>query len=452
MNNQLPGQPDSSLADRAASSRLLLVADDVWPTIMAGVLALVVLIGGLGTWAATAELAGAVMADGTVVVDSYVKKVQHPQGGIVNEIRVRDGDRVRAGDLLVRLDDTITRANLQIIANQIDEIAARKARLAAERDGVSELSPPVSLVTRGDQPRVAEIMAGEQALFASRRSAMAGRKAQLGERIRQLREQIVGLESQREAKSQELALVGRELTGLYDLQTKKLVPSMKVTSLEREAARIGGERGQLVAALAEVRGRISELELQIIQIDQDLTSEVSRELRDLQTKEAELGERMGAAEDQLKRVDILSPQAGIVHQLSVHTIGGVVGPSEALMLIVPAGDALVIDAKVAPQSIDHVREGQTAMVRFTAFDLRATPEIAGVVQRVAADLTREAPTGQSYFIARIVLPEAVVARAGMLRLVPGMPAEVHIRTGDRTALSYLLKPLSDQIARAFTEP
>jgi HlyD family secretion protein len=417
----------------------------------AGLAAFVLLAGGLGGWAASASLAGAVLAPGTVVVDSNVRKVQHPAGGVVGEIRVRDGDTVNAGEIVVRLDETITRANLQVITKQLDELAVRRARLKAERDGAASVETPAALLGRQEEPELGELLAGERTLFESRRTARAGQKAQLGERIAQLREEIGGLAAQQKAKAKELELVKTELAAQEQLWAKNLVPLAKYTATQREATRLDGERAQLIAAAARAKGRISETELQIIQLDQDLKAEVSKEMREIQAKEAELIERRVAAEDQLKRIDIRAPQAGVVHQLAVHTVGGVVTAGEPIMLIVPSGDTLVIEAKIAPQDIDQVRQGLPAFVRFPAFNQRTTPELSGVVSRVSADLMREPQTDRAYYVARIALPDAEMERLGELKLVPGMPVEAYIRTGERTALSYLVKPLTDQIARAFKE-
>ena len=435
-------------ADPAGSRR---VSDSLKGHVAIGVAALLLLAGGLGGWAATAELAGAVIAQGTVVVESNVKKVQHPTGGVVGDIRVRDGDKVAAGDLLLRLDETITRANLQIVTGQLDELESRKARLVAERDGRPAIEVPAKLAKRLVEPGVKDMVAGEQALFDSRHKAREGQKAQLKERIAQLGREIEGHEAQQQTKAREISLIQKELIGLLALQQKDLVPSNKVMAMQREEARINGERAQLIASAAQARGKIAEIELQMIQLDQDLKTEVMKDLREILAKQAELNERRVAAEDQLRRIEVRSPYAGVVHQMSVHTVGGVITPSEPVMLIVPEGDALVIEAKVAPQDIDHVWPGQPAVIRFPAFNQHTTPEFKGEVQRVAADLTREPQLNQAYFVTRITLPETELKRMGALRLVPGMPAEVHIKTGERTALSYLVKPLSDQVARAFRE-
>jgi len=428
-----------------------MVRDDIRTQLIIGFGVVFLLVFGLGGWAATANLAGAVLAAGTVVVDSNVKKVQHPTGGVVGEIWVRDGDKVEAGDLVMRLDETVTRANLGVFVSQLNELAVRQARLKAERDGATSVEVPRALADRAGEHEISEIIAGERTLFESRRNARNGQKAQLKERIAQLREEINGLEAQGKAKAKEFDLIGRELHEVEKLWAKNLMPLSKLIALQRDAARIEGERAQLVAATAQAKGKITETELQIIQIDQEMRTEVMKDLREIQGKEAELIERRVAAEDQLKRTDIRAPQSGVVHQLAVHTVGGVINQSEPIMLIVPVGDALVIEAKISPQDIDHVRVGQQAFVRFTAFSQRTTPEFKGEVTRVAADLTKEAQTNQAYFVARITLPDAELKRLGQLKLIPGMPADAYIKTTDRTAISYLMKPLTDQIAKAFIE-
>jgi HlyD family secretion protein len=418
---------------------------------VAGLVALIMLGGSLGGWAVVTELSGAVVAQGMLVVDSSLKKVQHPTGGIVGELRVRDGDRVAAGDLLVRLDETLTRASLLIVLKGLDELAARQARLEAERDGAEAPAFPDDLRARAGHPDVARTIAGEQKLFDLRLTARSGQKAQLRERIAQLREEVASLEAQADVKKHEIELILRELEGVRQLWSKNLIQLNRLTALEREAVRIEGERAQLFSTMAQIRGRMTETELQVIQIDQDLRSEVAKELREIQGKTAELVERRVAAEDQLKRVEIRAPQAGMVHQLAVHTIGGVVTASEPLMLIVPDGDELTVEARVAPQNIDQLVPGQRAVLRFAAFNQRTTPEINGKVTRMSADLTQDQKTGVAFYTVRIAMPPDEIARLGGLKLVPGMPLEAFIQTGDRTVLSYLVRPLHDQIVRAFRE-
>ncbi|MFL5124833.1 MAG: HlyD family type I secretion periplasmic adaptor subunit [Microvirga sp.] len=417
--------------------------------LLGGLAVVALLAGGVGGLAATTELSGAVIAPGSLVVDSNVKKVQHPTGGVVGELRARDGDKVKAGDIVVRLDETITQANLAIVVKSLNELQSRLARLEAERDNVDAIVFPAELLARADDPELARSMTGERNLFEFRKSARAGQKAQLRERIAQLKEEIQGLTGQVAAKKRETELIGQELEGVRDLWRKNLVQIQRVTALERDAARLEGERGQLIASTAQAKGKISEIELQILQIDQDLRSEVAKDLREVQGKIAELVERKVAAEDQLKRIDIRAPQNGMVHQSTVHTVGGVITPGEAIMLIVPEADALTVEAKLAPQDIDQVRVGQTAALRFSAFSQRTTPELDGVVSRVSADLTTDQRTGAAYYVVRITLSDSEIARLEGLRLVPGMPVEAFIRTGERTVLSYVMKPFTDQITRSF---
>jgi len=419
--------------------------------VMAGVIIVLVLGGGVGGWAGTMTLSGALIAQGQVVVDSNVKKVQHPTGGIVGELRVRDGDRVKQGDILVRLDETVTRSNLAIVTKGLDELYARRGRLESERDGATEIKFTDGLIERQSDPGVAAILDGERKLFDLRSSARTGQKAQLRQRIEQLNEEIRGLKAQRESKEKEIKLIAREKEGVYDLWKQKLVPLTKITQLEREEARLEGEAGQLVAQTAQAAGKISETELQILQIDRDLASEVAKETREIDGKIGEFVERKVAAEDQLRRTDIRSPQDGTVFQSNVHTVGGVVTAGDAMMMIVPDADSLTVEAKVNPQDIDQVRDGQTALLRFSAFNQRTTPEIFGKVTRISADASSDQRTGQTYYTVRLAMPADEVAKLGEVKIVPGMPVETFIQTGDRTMISYLAKPLHDQLMRMFRE-
>jgi len=295
------------------------------------------------------------------------------------------------------------------------------------------------------------VMESESKLFELRRSARQGQKAQFRERIDQLQEETRGLVAQQAAKDQELGLIGRELAGVKELWAKNLIQLTRLTALEREQARLQGERGQLVASAAQIKGKIAETELQIIQVDQDLSSDVAKEMREIEAKIGEFVERKVTAEDQLKRIEIRAPQDGTVFQSAVHTVGGVIAPGDTIMLIVPNADNLIVEAKVNPQDIDQLQLGQKAMLRFSAFNQRTTPEIAGAVARISADTTTEQRTGQSYYLVRVAMPPQEVARLGEVKLLPGMPVEAFIQTGERTVLSYLMKPLHDQFMRSFKE-
>ncbi|ACA17722.1 type I secretion membrane fusion protein, HlyD family [Methylobacterium sp. 4-46] len=411
-----------------------------------------VLVGGVGGWATFTQISGAVIAPGQLVVESDVKKVQHPTGGVVGELLVQDGDPVKAGDVLIRLDETQTRAGLDILLKALDELSARRARNEAERDGAGGITFPADLLQRAKaDATAARLIDGETKLFTSRVNAREGQKAQLRERLAQLQQEIGGLTQQASAKEREIAFIGSELKGVRELYAKNLVQLPRLNALERDATRLEGERGQLLASTAAQRGKMSEIELQILQIDQDMRTEVGKELAEIRSKWSELVEKRVAAEDQLKRVELRAPQDGIVHQMTVHTIGGLVTPNEPAMLIVPSSDRLALEVKIQPHDIDNVRFDQKAVLRFSAFNQRTTPEIDGQVTRVSADVTTDPKTGASFYTARISVPDDQRARLGAVRLVPGMPVESFIQTGERTVLSYLTKPLTDQITKAWRE-
>jgi len=410
-----------------------------------------VLTVGLGGWASTQEISGALIAPGQIVVESNVKKVQHPTGGVVGELLSRDGDRVKSGQIVIRLDDTVTKANLAIVTKNLDGALARAARLEAEQRGLDKLAFPPQLISRASDPDVAGVMASESKLFDVRVNGLAGHKAQLRERVTQLNEEIGGLAAQEKAKDEEIALVQKELEGVRDLYNKHLIQISRLTTLERDAARLNGERAQYIASRAQAKGKITETELQIIQVDKDVVSEVSKDLRETNDKIGELIERKVTAEDQLRRVDIRAPQDGIVEQTTVHTVGGVITAGDTVMLIVPQSDDLQVEAKVSPQDIDKLQVGQKTLLRLSAFNQRTTPELNGTVSRVSPDVTTEQRTGQSYYTIRVSMPPEEIARLGEAKLIPGMPVEAFVQTGERTVISYLMKPLHDQFMRAFRE-
>ncbi|MEM7777864.1 MAG: HlyD family type I secretion periplasmic adaptor subunit [Pseudomonadota bacterium] len=415
----------------------------------AGALISAVLIVGVGGWAAMANLAGAVIASGQIMVDTNIKKVQHPTGGVVGEIMVRNGDRVAAGDVVVRLDATQTRAALAIVVSQLTELTGRKARLIAERDGAETITFPVGF--RTSSPHSKHVAAGETTFFSARRRMISSQKRQLDERIGQLAQEIKGLSSQRDAKARELTLVRAELKRVASMYERNLTPVTRVLAMQRDETRIAGEHGSLVSQIARAKGQIAETRLQRLTIDQTVQSDAQKELRDIEGQMAELRERKVAAEDQLKRIEIRAPQSGIVHELTVHTVGGVINAAEPLMLIVPSGDRLVIEIRVTPADIDQVHIGQTAMLRFSAFNQRTTPEVPSHVIRVGADLSQDPTSGESFYLVRVRVDAQAMKKLGELKLVPGMPVEVFIQTEERSALSYVVKPLTDQFARAFRE-
>src|SRR6202045_3339175 len=419
--------------------------------LLVGLSVVILLAGGLGGWASTAQISGALIAPGSIVVESNVKKVQHPTGGVVGEVRAKDGMFVKAGDIVVRLDDTVTKASLAIVVKPLDGLGARAARLEAEQRGLDKLAFPRMLLDRADDPDVKNVMVSESKLFDVRVTGRIGQKAQLRERVTQLNEEIAGLAAQEKAKDQEIALVEKELAGVRSLYDQHLVQLSRLTTLERDTARLNGERAQYVASRAQAKGKITETELQIIQVDKDMVSEVSKDLRETNDKIGEFVERKVTAEDQLRRVDIRAPQDGMVLQSTVHTVGGVITASDAIMMIVPQADDLQVEAKVNPQDIDKLQIGQKTLLRLSAFNQRTTPELNGVVTRVSPDVTTDQRTGQSYYTIRVSMPPEEVARLGDVKMIPGMPAEAFVQTGERTMLSYLMKPLNDQLMRAFRE-
>jgi HlyD family secretion protein len=419
--------------------------------LIVGLTVVVLLAGGLGGWAATAEISGALIAPGSIVVESSVKKVQHPTGGVIGELRAHDGDIVKAGDVVVRLDDTVTKANLAIVTKNLDALWARAARLEAEQRGADKVVFPAMLLDRADDPDVKNLMTSETKLFEVRTTGRTGQKAQLRERITQLNEEIGGLNAQEQAKNQEIALVDKELVGVRSLYDQHLVQLTRLTTLERDGARLAGERAQYIASRAQARGKITETELQIIQVDKDMVSDVSKDLRDTNDKIGEYIERKVTAEDQLRRVDIRAPQDGMVEQSTVHTVGGVIAAGDAIMMIVPQADDLQVEAKVNPQDIDKLQIGERTLLRLSAFNQRTTPELNGVITRVSPDVTTDQRTGQSYYTIRVSMPPEEIARLGEVKLIPGMPVEAFVQTGNRTMLSYLIKPMHDQLMRAFRE-
>ncbi|MGZ5871933.1 MAG: HlyD family type I secretion periplasmic adaptor subunit [Bradyrhizobium sp.] len=439
-NDNTPGESLTLRAGRAFEHEL---RTGLRVLLVAGVLA--------GGWIVLMPLAGAVVVPGNLVVQSNVKTIQHPTGGVVAEIAIHNGMRVGIGDLLVRLDATQAQASLQMVSKQLNEVRARIARLVAERDGLLQLQAPAELAARSGEDAIKTLLASEDSLFKARANARRSQTDLLQSRVSQLGEEITGLDAQVASKTKQLELIAGELSGVQDLYDKRLVPLARLTTLQRESARIEGERGQLMSAIAETKSKIGEAQLQIVRIDQDFRTDVVKELGETQGKEAQLVERSVAARDLLDRIEIRAPASGVIHQLSAHTIGGVIRAGDAIMEVVPDTDDLLIEARLQPSDIDQVRTGQTAFIRFSAFNQRVTPQLTGVVSYVSADTSRDQQTNVPYFTVRVLLPEDERRRLAGLQLVSGMPAEVFMQTGSRTMMSYLLKPITDQMQRAFVE-
>lgn len=411
----------------------------------------IALVCGIGGWAATTELSSAVIGEGVIVVDGDVKKVQHLTGGIVSELLVSENDHVTAGQVLIRLDGTTTRANLSIVESTLAQLYARRARLKAERIGADSFEVEENIRDLTSSTSAEKLLDGEQKLFDSRRTALIGMKSQLASRKDQLGEQVKGLVVQINATNDALALIEQELEGIDTLYKKGLVTLQRLNTLKRARADLQGNSGQEIAAKAEAEGKAIEIDRQSIQLDEDRRSEIAKDLTDVEAQIAEYEERRGTAVDQLHRLDITAPLTGRVHELSVHTVNGVIDPGQTLMLVVPENNELTVQAKVATRDIDQVHVGQSVDVRFSAFDQRTTPDVAGEITSIAPDIVKDERTGISYYPLRVKPKAESIAKLKTTKLYPGMPAEVFIKIGDRTVISYLTKPLTDQMQHVFRQ-
>ena len=417
-----------------------------------GVLGLVILIGGFGTWAATANISGAIITQGRVAVESNRQVVQHPDGGVVDSIRVREGDQVEAGDVLLMLDESVLRAEATIIEDQLLEISARTARLEAERDGEDEIVFSGEILAAAEtDAEIADAVEGQRNLFVARRESTQTQIEQLDRRKDQIGDQIDGVESQREALARQLSFIEEELTAQQSLLDRGLAQAPRVLSLQREEARLLGEVGELTAAVAESEGRIIENDIEIARLRAQVREQAITELRDLRFREVELAERFRALQDQLSRLAIVAPVAGVVYDLQVFGERAVITPAEPVLYIVPQDRPLVIQTEVEPIHIDQVFPGQPVTLRLPAFDARTTPELQGRVVRVSPDAFTDEATRRTYYSAEVLPEEGEIDKLNDQPLLPGMPVEAYLRTEDRTPLEYLTKPLTDYLVRAFRE-
>ncbi len=407
------------------------------------------LFGGFVLFTSFVSIAGAIVATGTVTVESRYQAVQHRDGGIVKKILVSNGDRVAAGDVLIELDDTTTKATRDVVAQRVNDLEIQEARLTAERDRKDDFALPAG--TDPEKQQTKKLIRSQRSLFKARRAAHMGEISVLTQRLGQLQREITGLRSQLAARKKEYAINSEELAAVMPLFERGYVNQQRIAPLKREAARLEGERGRLEAQIAKMDGVISETELRIAQTKKEFTQQVVDELQRVQANLAEQRESLKAQADTLARVQIRAPQAGIVHALSVNTEGGVITPASTIAQIVPEGDNLQVEARLEPRDIDKVRPGQTAVINFTAFNARTTPRLDGSVIKVsAAELLNE--RGTPYFTAQIEIPATELPKLGSgRRLLPGMPADVFIETQSRSILSYFLRPLTDAMSRAMRE-
>ena len=427
--------------------------DRSYRSIVTGALASVLLVAGIGGWAVTTHLSSAVVTQGSVVVASDLKAVQHSDGGIVGDIRVRNGDRVQAGDIVMSFDDQLLQSSRALIDDQLIAGEARLARLTAEHDGLSTLMLSNELVDRSDEEKIETALSSQRVAMTARREAREGQVATYREQIAQLDQEIVGMEIQRAAAEEQVELIDHELAKLEPLFAKGMTTETRITSLKRERSTISGSIGAYHSQIAVTRGKISEIELAILQLEKSFRENVANEISTLAPEITQLKERRAAVDLNLARVFVRAPADGYVHQLAVHTIGGVVQSGATLMQIVPEADNLLISATIAPKDVNHVTVGQKATLVIGAFDQKTMPKLDAHVTYVSADLKTDAASGMGYYEVRAELDEnaALQLSERNLALLPGMPSEVYIETGDRTAAEYLLEPLTKQLRTTFRE-
>ncbi len=422
-----------------------------WP-LMAGFTTLAVLVFGLGGWAALSSISGAVVSSGRVEVQNQRQILQHPDGGVVAALFVQEGAPVVAGQVLMALDGTALRSERAMADAQYFEVLARSGRLEAERDGAGEIAFGAELRARAAQDAaVAELMRGQEALFAVRARTLSGQREQLAERITQIESQLGGHAAQIAALERQAGLIGQELADKRSLLERGLMQASTVMALDREKARLEGERGALMAQVGEARGRIVETRLEVLNLDAQRREDATNELRDLGVQALQLAEKRQALSEKIARLEIRAPVGGVLYGLAVSGPHAVLRAAETVGYVVPQDRPLVIAARISPNEIDSVHPGQEAKLRFTAFSSRTTPELRGRVTLVSADAFEDKASGQSYFRAEVALDPAERARLGAAQVLPGMPVEVMLATGSRSALSYLMKPVTDYFARAFRE-
>jgi len=418
---------------------------------MAGAAIMAAFFLGLGGWAAFAPLNSAAVAPAVVKVEGNRKSVQHLEGGIVKELRVSEGDKVATEQTLILLDDTQARAAVDVYSKQYDELTAQEARLIAERDGAAAVQFPQALIARRAEPDVAAIIAGQTNLFKSRRTTLTGTVDVLRKKISQTQEQIVGLEGQAAAYKRQLQSTHNENNGLRDLFKKGYVPRQRMLELERSEAALEGQIAEVSSNILRARQSIEEVNVQIVQAQSDRLAQVANDLRDVQVKLLEIGPKVSSAKETLRRTEIRSPYAGVVVGLTAFSVGGVISPGEKIMDVVPEKGGLIVEATVAPEDVKDLHVGMRAEVHLTAYKQRTVPIIHGKVLQVSADRLTDTKTGAGYYLAQVKVDEQELAELKDVRLAPGMPALVMIPTGERSALDYLLRPLTDSLRKSFRE-
>ncbi|MEO1640791.1 MAG: HlyD family type I secretion periplasmic adaptor subunit [Pseudomonadota bacterium] len=416
-----------------------------------GGIALLILVGGFGTWAVMAQISGAVITSGQIEVDRNRQVVQHPDGGVVQDIIVDEGDTVAEGDLLIRLDATVLQSELAVIEGQLFEILARRARLEAERDGTETLTfSPVLL--EAATPEVQTLMDGQQRLFEARLETNRSSVEQLSQQAAQIASQLSGIEAQQAALTTQRDLIAQELADQQDLLDRGLAQASRVLALQREEASLLGTVGELTAQAAQAAERMTEIEIQILGLASTRREDAITQLRDLQFNELELSERRRTLRRQLDRLDIRAPVSGVVYGLQVFTPQSVIRAADPVLFLIPQDRPLVIATQVEVVDVDQIFVGQDVTLRFSAFDQRRTPELQGTVTLISADAFQNETSGLSYYRAEVQLNEGEADRLPAdMTLIPGMPVEAFVRTAERSPLDYLIKPLADYFTKAFRE-
>jgi HlyD family secretion protein/epimerase transport system membrane fusion protein len=420
--------------------------------ILIGAIIIIVMFFGFGTWAALAPIGSAALAPGTVVDQIGRQTIQHLEGGIIKQILVQEGDQVKAGQVLIRLDETRPKAELGLLQGQLDLAEATEARLIAERDGQRQLKYPKELLARAaTDPGTATIVADQTTFFKARATTLAGQKSILQQQIAQYDQQIRGFDSIRSAKATQLSLVREELGDISGLAKEGYVTKSRVLALQREAGQLAGDRGQAMAEMARARQGIAESRKQILQLDKQRQEDVSKELDALSGQLNDLKQKQVAAKDVVHRLDVVSPIAGTVADLTVHTVGGVIAAGSSLMEIVPTDSRLVVEAEINPLEVNSIAVGDDVSIRVFVAGGRLTPTIYGKLDDISADRITIPNSNKTYYKARVSITPDQVARLGNIKLKVGMPVEAMISTGQQTALHYIVKPLLDSITRSFRE-
>src|SRR5579862_259013 len=420
-------------------------------TILIGVAIIAFCIGGFSLWAVLAPLGGAAVATGSVVVDSKRKSIQQLEGGIVSEILVHDGDRVKADQVLMRLDPTQAQATLQQVTSRYNAAAALVARLTAEDTGQSDITYPPALLAQASDPEVAKLIDGQTAIFRARLDELSSQTQILDQRSAQSAEEIRGLEAQIKSQQDQLRLIGEEITNKSALLEKGLVTKPQVLQLQRQQAEIEGAKNVNVASIARAKQSVQENQMRISELRTNRINESSKDHGEALKDLFDFAERVRSAQDVLARTEIRSPSDGTVMAMTVHTVGGVVAPGSTVMEIVPSADQLTIEAKVAVKDIESVHAGLPAQVRLTAYDQRSTPTVDARVSWVSADRVDDDKTNLSYYTTRVEIDRAQLAALDSVHLYPGMPVEVMILGTERTVADYLLAPITRTFARAMRE-